>query len=30
MEGRVEWHYLPMTGDQYSSALAQVAGGSDA
>lgn len=24
MERRIEWHYLPMTADQYSSALAQV------
>lgn len=30
MEGRIEWHYLPMTGEQYSSALAQVGGGIDA
>lgn len=24
MEGRIEWHYLPMTGDQYRHALAEV------
>jgi transketolase len=24
MQGRIEWHYLPMTSDQYASALAQV------
>ncbi|HXR70932.1 hypothetical protein [Actinocrinis sp.] len=30
MEGRVEWHYLPMTREQYSSALAQVGGGEHA
>jgi transketolase len=24
MQRRIEWHYLPMTVDQYASALAQV------
>jgi transketolase len=24
MEGRIEWHYLPMTAEQYSQALAEI------
>jgi transketolase len=27
MESKIEWHYLPMSDDQYSMALAELAGG---
>jgi transketolase len=26
MEGRIEWHYLPMSEDQYRRALAELEG----